>query len=225
MMGHKRDLSATRERVYYSETNRVSISSLSNHTGSICYSLGIAKSGGLYEFLISSWKPSIIKREVREDLLFDEKSSLTIRTHQLEKFCIQGTLMQKLKKVPHYTILPVTLSRLATDFTIAIKLHEGWTIHTRDVINTANQELRQRALKSIGVEKFLKNAKMQKVHGDRHGTLFRAALTDIQFVRVVDPSTGNVYMLQVPPTVTRAKEAVAWGYGLREDEYDPLVES
>jgi hypothetical protein len=41
------------------------------------------------------------------------------------------------------------------------------------------------------------------------------------FVRVVCPSTGRVYWLQVPPACRTAREAVAATFGLTPTEYDP----
>jgi hypothetical protein len=33
------------------------------------------------------------------------------------------------------------------------------------------------------------------------------------------------YFLRVPPTMTRARQAIAWTFGLTEEEYEPLSET
>jgi hypothetical protein len=37
--------------------------------------------------------------------------------------------------------------------------------------------------------------------------------------------TYKHYFLRVPPNITRAKQAVAWTFGLEEDQYFPDLES
>jgi hypothetical protein len=44
-------------------------------------------------------------------------------------------------------------------------------------------------------------------------------------LRLVCPSTGRVYLERVPPTMTTAREAVAWQFNLATSDYAPTVES
>ena len=37
--------------------------------------------------------------------------------------------------------------------------------------------------------------------------------------------TRRTYFLRVPPATTSAREAVAWTFGLRGDDYRPSIES
>jgi len=45
------------------------------------------------------------------------------------------------------------------------------------------------------------------------------------YVRVRDSSSEREYYLRVPPEIMRADEAVAWTFGLTEEEYQPEQEA
>ena len=64
-------------------------------------------------------------------------------------------------------------------------------------------------------------------HSDETGDLFHinAGNRNLAYVRVKDPSTDREYWLRVPTNMERARQAVAWTYHLREDEYKPLAEA
>ena len=38
-------------------------------------------------------------------------------------------------------------------------------------------------------------------------------------VKVKDSTTGEIYLLRVPPTMKTCKEAVAWTFGMTAEEY------
>jgi hypothetical protein len=217
MARNKRGTWRTDERVWYEEDVE---SFLAQPNVSMC----AGKNYPYYEFTTKMWIPYErtwqLNRERREGLVYAEKPQVFLRVNDVEKYCRHGTILQvKAFKEENFDL------RMVWNAAVAIKLHEGWAIHARDVIRTTNQTLRFRALKAMGTDKFLEKAKMEKVHADKHGVLYRARGTDLQFVRVIDPSTGNTYMLQVPPDVVRAKQGVAWGFGMSEEQYEPLVET
>jgi hypothetical protein len=62
---------------------------------------------------------------------------------------------------------------------------------------------------------------MKKLHQFRQGDVY---LREIKDTPEPDGSTKR-YALRVPPTITRAREAVAWTFGMKEREYQPLKES
>jgi hypothetical protein len=39
------------------------------------------------------------------------------------------------------------------------------------------------------------------------------------------PSTGRDYVLRVPPTMNSAREAVAWTFGMKAEEYQPISQA
>lgn len=62
------------------------------------------------------------------------------------------------------------------------------------------------------------------------GSLYAVDLGDdpeeiAHYVYVRDSSTDRAYYLRVPPTITRADQAVAWTFGLDEEEYHPVQET
>lgn len=68
------------------------------------------------------------------------------------------------------------------------------------------------------------------VHHDETGVLLhlygRASRgACLAFVYVVDRSTGKPALLRVPPQLKRAREAVAWTFGIDEREWLPSVET
>ncbi|SRR5579884_25540 len=68
------------------------------------------------------------------------------------------------------------------------------------------------------------------VHRDEAGVLLhvygRASRSArLAFVYVVDRSTGQPALLRVPPQMRRAREAVAWTFGIDEPDWHPAVET
>jgi len=47
----------------------------------------------------------------------------------------------------------------------------------------------------------------------------------IRVIKVRDSTTKKYYILRVPPTVKTCKQAIAWTFGMEEDEYDPIKET
>ena len=71
------------------------------------------------------------------------------------------------------------------------------------------------------------------IHTDETGALYRKDLTEdepLVVVHVVNSTPepdgeAKKYMLRVPPTITKAREAVAWTFGLKPNEYRPEIET
>jgi hypothetical protein len=70
-------------------------------------------------------------------------------------------------------------------------------------------------------------------HDERYGTLWRRDLqidepiVMLEVVNATPEKDGQFkrYWLRVPPTMTRAREAAAWTFGLATDDYAPAIES
>jgi hypothetical protein len=81
--------------------------------------------------------------------------------------------------------------------------------------------------------RYMADAGAKLVHEDSRGQLYRRDIPGDEAkmaVRVVNSTpepdgTRNVYWLPVPPTMRTASEAVAWTFGLSEEEYQPIAES
>jgi len=96
-----------------------------------------------------------------------------------------------------------------------------------------NAELRRVMLEHYGFERYLKESNASAMHRDETGTLWRLALPgdeDLVMVQVVNSTpepdgTRRTYFLRVPPSVSRAREGVAWTFGVSEADYRPEKET
>ncbi|MGW8762830.1 DUF6745 domain-containing protein [Streptomyces sp. NPDC055815] len=96
-----------------------------------------------------------------------------------------------------------------------------------------NAELRRVMLEYYGYDRYLAVSGARHEHSDETGVLWRIALADdedVVMVEVVNSTpepdgTHRTYWLRVPPTTRTAREGVAWTFGLRPEEYEPLVQT
>lgn len=101
------------------------------------------------------------------------------------------------------------------------------------IAEEGNQEIRRLMLKRYGIDAFLADANARKLSEDECGELFCTDLPGedpLKFVKVFNSTpesdgTLRQYFLRVPPYVSSAREAVAWTFGLRQDEYEPDCQS
>jgi hypothetical protein len=88
-------------------------------------------------------------------------------------------------------------------------------------------------IERYGLGRYLLESGASEIHRDDCGRLYR--LTRLQSepvaaVRVMNHTqepdgASREFWLCVPPTMTTARQAVAWTFGLSPDEYDPLAQS
>jgi len=60
---------------------------------------------------------------------------------------------------------------------------------------------------------------------DKHEKLIYFWDSEITFLQVMDPSSGKIYFLKVPPDMNSVQEAKAWTFGLEKEEYNPEIET
>ena len=108
------------------------------------------------------------------------------------------------------------------------------TITLDQVVKENNQEIRRIMLDRYGWDRILCDLHACVEHEDNTGKLmstyrlgeYLAGEDEIaKFVLVVDPSTNRKYSLRVPPETKTAREGVAWTFGQKEDEYNPIKET
>lgn len=107
------------------------------------------------------------------------------------------------------------------------------TLTTDQIIKEANAEVKRVMLERYGFETFMQNTNAEKLDSSDFGTLWKADLGEgengddryLVMVEVVCPSTDRKYMLRVPPTMTRAREAVAWTFDFDEPTYTPAIQT
>lgn len=102
-----------------------------------------------------------------------------------------------------------------------------------DITNEMNTEIRRVLIDRYGDAQYLQDSGAKMFHADEYGTLYRTQLPgDEALVMVkVQNSTPEpdgsykYYYLRVPPNMTRAREAVAWTFGVEEKDYRPRIQS
>jgi hypothetical protein len=114
------------------------------------------------------------------------------------------------------------------------KLIEEPSALTAEEIDTEpNSNLRRLMLDIYGVSRFLMDTNAKLIQEDECGQLYRKDMANdeaLVVVRVTNKTmeadgTYAQYFLRVPPTITTAKEAVAWTFQLPVNEYDPFEET
>lgn len=112
------------------------------------------------------------------------------------------------------------------------------TITVVHIHKEVNQEVRRVMLEKYGLERYLRNSKAELIHTDKYGKLYKKQLKTknriwIETIAIVlvenstkEPDgTRKKYFLRVPPQMRTAKQAVAWTFGLKASEYQPLQET
>ncbi|GAB3898351.1 hypothetical protein GCM10027612_56290 [Microbispora bryophytorum subsp. camponoti] len=96
-----------------------------------------------------------------------------------------------------------------------------------------NAELRRVMLEHFGLDRYLAESGARPRHSDETGVLWRIDLPGdepVVMVEVVNSTpepdgARRTYFLRVPPWVTRAREGVAWTFGVPEKDYRPERET
>lgn len=105
------------------------------------------------------------------------------------------------------------------------------TISVKEVDDERNVELRRILLDRMGWDRYIAESEAEIIDvdpSDLGGTLYRRSFPDdepLVMVKVLDPSTDRRYFLRVPPTITTAREAVAWTFGRDARSYAPAAQS
>lgn len=94
-------------------------------------------------------------------------------------------------------------------------------------------EVLHATIELLGHERFLAAAKAQLVQEDNFGRLHRIQFYEyepllmVEIVNATPDPDGTVrrHLLRVPPETESAHEAVAWSFGSRVKEYEPVVQT
>ena len=119
------------------------------------------------------------------------------------------------------------------------------TIEEPDAIDIAaidaepNAERRRVLIERFGADRLIREGGSKLVHEDETGRLWRRELVAhrghrwdeaVWMVEVVNATpepdgSRRTYFLRVPPTMRTAREAVAWTFGMRTEEYSPAAQT
>lgn len=94
----------------------------------------------------------------------------------------------------------------------------------KDILKITNAEIRRYLIKRVGYENIKESVKAEVIHRDGTSELLKFNNGEM-YVKVKDSSTEREYLLFVDGNTKTCKQAIAWTFGLREDEYNPLVET
>lgn len=151
------------------------------------------------------------------------KHFVEIPRQTMRNMVANGTLTQVLPANIRDDYSDVDLPGFARDMALCTKLSEGMDVTAQEILDAPNQELKQRALRRFGYERFVAEVEMEEVHCDGEDALLRKG--DVVFAYVKDSSTPRRYLLRVPPTSRTVREAIAWTFGMTVHEYRPLAET
>jgi len=102
-------------------------------------------------------------------------------------------------------------------------------ITAQHILKIRNTALRRICLEELGYARFLSQVEHAVIEKDGERELVRIEWhkreEPICLVKVKCPSTGAFYTLRVPPSMKTIKEAVAWTFGVAENEYKPAKET
>lgn len=106
---------------------------------------------------------------------------------------------------------------------------KGENVTAREVLECRNIEVRSTLLTRVGWERILKETGGTVVDSGDYGLLIRASLGDglepLLVVKVFDSTSGQPYILRVPPYIQSVDEAVAWTFNMPPELYKPLKET
>lgn len=95
------------------------------------------------------------------------------------------------------------------------------------VLTVQNAEIRRYLIKRIGYENIKGSTNAEVLHRDGTSELleFNIQGQKERYVKVKDSSTDREYLLYVPAHIARCKQGIAWTFNLREEEYNPIIET
>jgi hypothetical protein len=100
-----------------------------------------------------------------------------------------------------------------------------------DWIWQRNVEVRRAIQERLGTERFIELVGGKQIDAGRRGNLIEIDLGPgdpervAHYVHVQDSSTERQYYLRVPPSITKADDAIAWTFGLSARDYQPGQET
>lgn len=118
-------------------------------------------------------------------------------------------------------------------FRLFLQIHPSYA--TVERINNAKTDYKMRYMfDTMGVEKYIKEAKIEPYQKDRFGTLYAFLIShSTEYIKVVEVVNSTPepdgsykhYFLRVHPRVLTAHEAVAWTFNLAPGAYNPTIET
>jgi hypothetical protein len=108
------------------------------------------------------------------------------------------------------------------------------TLTVAQIRDEENAEVRRVMLERFGMDRYLRESGATVIDRSDYGTLYRAEISDDEPLVMVEVENSTPepdgsfkhYTLRVPPTMTRARDAVAWTFGFSDGaQYDLAVQT
>jgi hypothetical protein len=95
------------------------------------------------------------------------------------------------------------------------------------ILQIQNPIFQDKLLRDLGYGQLFRERRGRVLDTDGSMELrrFSSIAEDIRILKVIDTTTGEPHFLRVPPGTRNCKLAVAWTFGLSEQEYAPVAES
>ena len=110
-----------------------------------------------------------------------------------------------------------------------LKLVRSNQLTAKEIVRIQNTALRRICLEEIGYERFLMDLDYQLIDKCGHDELAKVEWhteeEPLCLVKVRCHSTGAFYTLRVPPQMKTVRQAVAWTFGMTEEQYIPECET
>ena len=97
-------------------------------------------------------------------------------------------------------------------------------IDPKQVLTIENAEIRRYMIKRIGYENIKDSVQAEVIHKDGYNELLKFENGE-KYVKVKDSSTDREYLLYVEGKHKTCRSAIAWTFGLKEEEYNPIIET
>ncbi len=106
-------------------------------------------------------------------------------------------------------------------------------ITVEHITKEENAEVRRIMLDRFGTERFIRESGAKPVDTSDHGTLYRTEMPNDEPLVMVKVTNSTAepdgsfkdYWLRVPPQMTRARDAVAWTFGVDPKKYELAVQT
>lgn len=103
---------------------------------------------------------------------------------------------------------------------LLVRLEEELELTPEMALSSNNQETRRRIMERLGIDQFV----VEAIADDGADRLVRCTDEGV-YLWLQDASTERQYLLRVPPETRTVKAGKAWSFGLKEEEYAPLIET
>ncbi len=134
---------------------------------------------------------------------------------------MQGSLLEAFPANIREDIAEGGLADAVAQVQLLIKSREG-VIKAREILDIRNAEQRREATERYGPAEMMNDLGGDVIDQDGDNlliTLSREGTDPFVFANVKDSSTPRRYLIRVPPTMRRVREALAWTFQLTEAEY------